>query len=134
MNKSEYQKYLASREWALLKGQVRKRSHGRCERCLCFEYEQTHHLTYERIGEEKLEDLLAVCEPCHEYISGKSNNDPSVVFLYALLKINTKVKRSYSVGNKVFVSAILKAAKPILISYLNQRDLAKAKNVKISQN
>jgi hypothetical protein len=76
VDKSEYQKYLASREWALLKEQVRKRSGGKCERCLVGDYHSTHHLTYERAGKELLTDIIAVCEPCHLYLSGKSNRNP----------------------------------------------------------
>jgi hypothetical protein len=29
-----------------------------------------HHLTYERLGEERDEDLLVVCCPCHASIHG----------------------------------------------------------------
>lgn len=77
MEKSEYQKYLASREWALLKEAVKKRSGGLCERCKFGFYEQTHHLTYERIGNELLGDLLGICTPCHEFLSGKHSQDPA---------------------------------------------------------
>jgi hypothetical protein len=77
MDKSEYHKYLASREWALLKNQVNKRSGGKCERCMVGNYDSTHHITYERIGHEKIEDILAVCEGCHKFLSGKSSADPS---------------------------------------------------------
>lgn len=35
-----------------------------------------HHLTYERIGHEDLDDLMAVCNPCHEFLSGKSGDNP----------------------------------------------------------
>ena len=70
-----YQRYLASREWGLLKRAVRKRSEGQCERCPG-EYEETHHLTYERIGHENVADLLAVCRECHRYLSGISDFDP----------------------------------------------------------
>jgi hypothetical protein len=76
MDKSEYQKYLCSREWALLKEQVRARCHGYCERCRDGKYESTHHLTYERVGSEELEDLLAVCGNCHKFLSAKSKIDP----------------------------------------------------------
>lgn len=57
MKRAEYRVYLASREWALLKEQVRARSGGRCERCPDGAHDQTHHLTYERIGRERIEDL-----------------------------------------------------------------------------
>lgn len=76
MKKAEYQRYLASREWALLKEQVRARSGGKCERCEENEYEQTHHLTYERVGHERLADLQALCAGCHLFISAKSDEDP----------------------------------------------------------
>lgn len=76
MTKAEYHRYLASREWALLKEAVRARSQGRCEHCGLADYEETHHLTYERIGNERIRDLLGVCHECHEYLSGKSDKDP----------------------------------------------------------
>lgn len=76
MTRAEYRAYLASREWAVLKEHVRARSGGRCERCREGDHEQTHHLTYERIGHEHLEDLLGVCEACHLFLSAKSDIDP----------------------------------------------------------
>lgn len=72
-----YHEYLASREWALKKRQVRERSGGLCERCGAAQ-EATHHLTYERLGDERLDDLLAVCRPCHEFLSGVIDTDPAV--------------------------------------------------------
>ncbi len=76
MKKAEYHRYLASREWALLKQQLRLRSAGKCERCVAGAYEQTHHVTYERLGREELSDLLAVCEACHAFLSARSAFDP----------------------------------------------------------
>lgn len=77
-----YGEYLASREWAVLKEAVRKRSGDMCERNRPVHqapYQSTHHLTYERIGHELLTDLQAVCTPCHEYLSGKRDDDPSLI-------------------------------------------------------
>lgn len=76
----DYQRYLASREWALKKEQVRKRSRDKCERCKRAPYEATHHLTYERVGNERLEDLQAVCNACHEFLSAKTHVDPVEVY------------------------------------------------------
>lgn len=73
-----YGRYLASREWALMKAIVHKRSGGVCERCHFRKATQVNHLTYERIGEEWLEDLQHLCAPCHLYESGKSPFDPSL--------------------------------------------------------
>lgn len=80
----DYQRYLASREWALLKEQLRVRGNGHCERCLRAPYQETHHLTYARTGHEKLEDLLAVCAPCHEFLSAKTDYDPKLWHLDAI--------------------------------------------------
>jgi hypothetical protein len=73
----DYGTYLASREWALLKRQVRERSGGWCERCRAERVSSIHHLTYERIGHERLEDLIAVGRGCHEYLSAVSEFDPA---------------------------------------------------------
>ncbi len=71
-----YKKYLASREWAERKEAVKKRDAGRCERCGVGHHESVHHLTYEHIGHEPLEDLQGVCNACHEFLSAKSSDDP----------------------------------------------------------
>jgi hypothetical protein len=78
MNKSEYQKYLTSREWALLKRRVLDRCGGKCERCHFGKYEESHHLTYERIGHESIDDLRGICGKCHRFLSGESDVDPAV--------------------------------------------------------
>ncbi len=88
MTTFDYGEYLASREWALLKEQVRLRSRGICERCQKAPYQETHHLTYGRIGHERLEDLQAVCSPCHRFVSAKSDYDPSVERVYLAGKIS----------------------------------------------
>lgn len=76
MEAVDYGAYLASREWALLREAVRERSGGVCERCRRNPQQAVHHLTYERVGRELLEDLQAICTPCHEYLSGKAERDP----------------------------------------------------------
>jgi hypothetical protein len=38
--------------------------------------EATHHKTYANIGNEPLDDLLAVCNQCHAFLSGKLAYDP----------------------------------------------------------
>jgi hypothetical protein len=35
-----------------------------------------NHLSYAHVGNEPLEELQAICNPCHEYISGKRDIDP----------------------------------------------------------
>ena len=82
---------MASREWALKRQAVRQRSGNRCERCKRRKMQSVHHLTYERLGNERLEDLLAVCNPCHEWLSGKSDFDPA--------KIDADINRWHEVAS-----------------------------------
>lgn len=76
MSEFNYQRYLASREWALLKERVKERDGNTCELCFAAPHENTHHLTYERLGHEDLSDLMGVCRPCHEWLSGKRESAP----------------------------------------------------------
>lgn len=80
----DYQTYLASREWSLLREQVRERSGNQCERCWHAPQQAVHHMTYENVGHESLDELLAVCNPCHAWLSGKSDRDPAATRLGAV--------------------------------------------------
>ena len=42
------------------------RANGICERCREYKAIHVYHLTYERVGEENLEDLQALCFDCHD--------------------------------------------------------------------
>lgn len=74
----DYQQYLASREWRLKRKEVIERNEGICERCASRQIENVHHVTYERVGQELPSDLIGVCSPCHEYLSGERDNDPAI--------------------------------------------------------
>lgn len=63
---ARYHEYMASPEWRAKRAQVLKRSNGRCETPRCSRRaDQVHHLTYVRLGDELLDDLRAICMPCH---------------------------------------------------------------------
>lgn len=71
----DYHRYMASREWALKKKAIRERARGECERCHR-PMSQVHHLSYQHLGNEPLEDLQGVCKWCHEYLSAVRDIDP----------------------------------------------------------
>lgn len=61
-----YGRYLASARWAAKRAAVLARDRGRCVVPGCGRAAvQVHHLTYERVGDEAMDDLAAVCETCH---------------------------------------------------------------------
>jgi 5-methylcytosine-specific restriction endonuclease McrA len=72
VKKADYERYLESEEWQAKRRQVFARCKGVCEGCLRRAARQVHHLTYDRVGNELLEDLLGVCRGCHETFHGKT--------------------------------------------------------------
>jgi hypothetical protein len=74
--KEKYQHYLQSREWAEKRNAVKERCGGVCERCNLNLVGNTHHLTYERKYNERLEDLAGWCQGCHDFTHGHSDVDP----------------------------------------------------------
>ena len=68
-----------SPRWEIMRQQVwaraNKHNGGKCELCRLRSGCDVHHLTYERLGDEDLRDLLLVCRPCHRVLSGKRQPD-----------------------------------------------------------
>tara|TARA_R110000868_G_scaffold285682_2_gene546136 strand:- start:2653 stop:3003 length:351 start_codon:yes stop_codon:yes gene_type:complete len=63
--KHDYEKYLMSSEWAKKRMQTMDRDNWKCVIC-GNEAEVVHHLTYERIFNESLNDLVSLCTECHQ--------------------------------------------------------------------
>lgn len=64
-----YADYLESDHWKHIRS--RYRASGRPWVCRCGATPKAlHHWTYERLGEEKLDDLEPVCDSCHRKIHG----------------------------------------------------------------
>lgn len=61
-----YYSYMQSAEWFHMRMQVMIRAEGLCEVASCFNLAQdVHHLTYDRLGCERMDDLRAVCRWHH---------------------------------------------------------------------
>jgi len=67
LKRSEYHEYLQSEEWKKIR--IERLEHDEYVCQLCGEEANTaHHLNYENIYHETIEDLVSVCKPCHDYI------------------------------------------------------------------
>ena len=66
----DYHAYMKSKAWRRLCWQVREAANGLCRVCGNRGH-QVHHLTYKRLGRERLDDLALLCGPCHEEIHAK---------------------------------------------------------------
>jgi len=64
-----YNKYLKSKQWRDFRNKIINDRGFRCQRCKN-EFEtkllQIHHITYDRIFNEKPEDVLLLCKGCHK--------------------------------------------------------------------
>lgn len=66
MTYSEYLDYLHSPTWRVRAAQIRGRADFHCENCGRDDLPlEVHHLTYQHVGDESPEELLALCPPCH---------------------------------------------------------------------
>ncbi|SEH31559.1 HNH endonuclease [Chryseobacterium culicis] len=66
--RGKYHEYLESQEWKVKRKQVFDRDNNLCQRCKKESALHVHHLTYDNIFKEKLEDLMSVCPECHSQI------------------------------------------------------------------
>jgi len=65
-----YHEYLQSKQWKVRSNQARKRAGYRCQLCNSKKSLEVHHRTYERIGFESQDDLIVLCNKCHEKFHG----------------------------------------------------------------
>lgn len=70
-----YTEYLASPAWAALRHCKLGESGHRCEGCGDSERLEVHHLSYDRFGKERVQDLMVLCHLCHAREHGRT---PSV--------------------------------------------------------
>jgi hypothetical protein len=67
----EYLRYLQSSRWRTLARAVRIRAKGKCDICLRADGTECAHLTYERVFNERITDLLWLCKKCHRALDNE---------------------------------------------------------------
>ncbi len=71
----DYQAYLHSTEWQAKREQRLQQDGHKCTHCFTTECLEVHHLTYVRLGNELLDDLLTLCDYCHQDLHGVSQSN-----------------------------------------------------------
>lgn len=66
-----YSDYLQTSHWKILRFRALKSAGFRCSLCNSDGLLDVHHRTYERLGNEKLKDLVALCRTCHSRFHDK---------------------------------------------------------------
>ena len=70
-DKVKYHTYIKSDEWKEKRKKTLERDDYQCQRCGTGMNLVVHHITYDRLGKEDLDDLITLCKKCHEEIHGK---------------------------------------------------------------
>lgn len=65
---AKYKKYLGSNEWKNIRNKRLERDGFKCVCCGAAANLEVHHTTYDRIGNENIEDLITLCKDCHKAI------------------------------------------------------------------
>lgn len=62
----EYYSYILSNDWQLKKEKRKELDNYKCYWCKSTDRLEVHHITYERLGNENLGDIVTLCKKCHE--------------------------------------------------------------------
>ena len=60
-----YYEYLQSEEWQAMRAAAMRYYDNRCALCNGRDSLHVHHRTYERLGQERVNDLIVLCDSCH---------------------------------------------------------------------
>ena len=72
-----YREYLSSPHWHRLRERRLREDFHSCTRCSAQSSLQVHHLTYDRLGCERLTDLVTLCRACHQKEHGRDPDLPA---------------------------------------------------------
>lgn len=61
----DYHEYMKSEEWAVLRSARLRKDGYQCAMCGTAKNLAVHHITYEHLGHEDLNDLITLCNDCH---------------------------------------------------------------------
>lgn len=95
--KQFYQRYMKSSQWAKKKKQYRNSGMPQnCQGCGSDYRLHMHHRSYKRLGNERLHDLVPVCENCHNKIHINYDEQDGIKDLWRTSKkVLKKERRRY---------------------------------------
>lgn len=77
---TDYNEYLKSKHWTALKTRYKESKlykSGKCVLCGCNNNINIHHKSYKRLGHERLNDLIVLCQSCHKQLHDRYTNKAS---------------------------------------------------------
>lgn len=67
----DYNEYMESDAWANKRFERLKKDNFQCQMCGSAKNLNVHHVTYERLGNEDMNDLVTLCNKCHSKVHSK---------------------------------------------------------------
>ena len=64
-HRRHYKLYKESPEWKATRERRKRMDNYQCRKCGARSMLEVHHLTYEHLGNEPMEDLITLCHDCH---------------------------------------------------------------------
>ncbi len=96
-----YKQYLKTRHWKSIKQAVFESRVYECTKCGVGKNLHIHHLTYDRVGKERLSDLIYLCETCHSEVHSKYKLDKVITKKqYIKRKKSKKTKKKVKIKRK----------------------------------
>lgn len=78
--------YMQSDKWRALKFSRLMIAQYKCESCGSFNNLNLHHVTYERLTQEALEDVAILCEVCHTKLHNILGYDRATLYPISIIK------------------------------------------------
>lgn len=104
---TKYQEYLKSGEWKYLRDKKLKQANYTCDGCgEQYRALEVHHLTYERIGEELLTDLVVFCPQCHKKAHGLSPKSKWSKYINSETENKPKLTSKEDIAMKAIIDSI----------------------------
>lgn len=66
-----YADYLRTRHWQIVRKLAIRRAGGKCSNCESTKRIQVHHLTYANLWHEYTNDVVVLCDVCHNILHGQ---------------------------------------------------------------
>jgi hypothetical protein len=139
--KEEYHEYLKSPEWKAFRKRVFEHYGKKCAECKRTKHLHIHHKTYENVFNEKLEDVIVLCEIHHAKIHGINIVKPKEKKKKKRSHIPKDVKYYFNKPNKKHKKRDLKKVKgnhaiktehPILDAILSNKIMREQSRLKIN--
>lgn len=83
--------YMQSEKWKQLKLERLRIAQHKCESCGSTHNLHLHHITYERLTQELIEDVVILCNGCHTHIHSILGYDRTTLYPISIIKDRTCV-------------------------------------------